>query len=244
MAAFQNLSTQRDFEEIDFKKFEYHFFNENLKHSLACNVLADASTDTDVLFFLNPDCVVSPLAISRLIKVLLGEKCSAVDAKQIPCIHPKYYDPHSGETNWVSGAALMVLAPTFKAVGGFDHLNFPMYVNDVDLSWRIKLTGGTLRHVPNAAVFHDKQLDDLANVIPTKTERIYSIHAGLCLQIKYGRRDLAEKLIESLPQGDPKIEELRESFDRYLLTVVPLEYDESLSHNIQFQEGDYGKRMF
>lgn len=55
--------------------------------------------------------------------------------------------------DWVSGACLMVRAVAFDAVGGFDESYF-MYVEDLDLCWRLARQGWTAAYVPSASVEH------------------------------------------------------------------------------------------
>ena len=53
----------------------------------------------------------------------------------------------------ISGTALLVRRDLFDAIGGFDERYF-MYVEDVDLSWRIRTAGGRIAVVPDAEVVH------------------------------------------------------------------------------------------
>jgi hypothetical protein len=47
---------------------------------------------------------------------------------------PKYYDPVTLETSWISGACFVLKRSVFEETGGFDESVF-MYGEDVDLSW-------------------------------------------------------------------------------------------------------------
>jgi GT2 family glycosyltransferase len=58
-----------------------------------------------------------------------------------------------GSPLYVPGCALMIRAEVFRAVGGFDP-RFFMFVEDVDLCWRVLLAGWDVRVVPKALVFH------------------------------------------------------------------------------------------
>ena len=51
------------------------------------------------------------------------------------------------------GCAYLVLRETFKKLGGFDE-NFFMYADELDLSWRIWLAGGTCMGFPGATLHH------------------------------------------------------------------------------------------
>ncbi len=54
---------------------------------------------------------------------------------------------------FATGAAMVIRASTFAAVGGFDE-RFFMFYEDVDLGWRLNLLGHRVRYVPSSVVFH------------------------------------------------------------------------------------------
>lgn len=57
------------------------------------------------------------------------------------------------DAEWLSGCALMVRREAFEQVQGFDP-GFFLYVEDVDLSVRLRAAGWRLRYVPDVAVVH------------------------------------------------------------------------------------------
>jgi len=59
----------------------------------------------------------------------------------------------AGEVDWVSGACLMVRRSAFVAAGGFDEAYF-MYVEDVDLCWRLRQQGWRVGYEPAGRVVH------------------------------------------------------------------------------------------
>lgn len=65
----------------------------------------------------------------------------------------------SGEppVDWVSGACFVVRRCAFESVGGFDEGYF-MYVEDLDLCWRLRKAGWEIRYVPSARAVHDQGL--------------------------------------------------------------------------------------
>jgi N-acetylglucosaminyl-diphospho-decaprenol L-rhamnosyltransferase len=61
----------------------------------------------------------------------------------------------SREADWVSGAFFVVRRDAFEAVGGFDEDYF-MYVEDVDLCWRLRRAGWKVWYEPSAQVVHEQ----------------------------------------------------------------------------------------
>ncbi len=59
----------------------------------------------------------------------------------------------SGPVDWVSGTCMLVRRTAFDAVGGFDEAYF-MYVEDVDLCWRLWRAGWRVGYEPSARVTH------------------------------------------------------------------------------------------
>jgi N-acetylglucosaminyl-diphospho-decaprenol L-rhamnosyltransferase len=55
--------------------------------------------------------------------------------------------------DWISGACLLVRRQAWDAVGGFDPSYF-MYMEDVDLCWRLGRAGWRIGYEPGAAVVH------------------------------------------------------------------------------------------
>jgi N-acetylglucosaminyl-diphospho-decaprenol L-rhamnosyltransferase len=58
-----------------------------------------------------------------------------------------------GDVDWVSGTCMLVRRSAFVAVGGFDESYF-MYVEDVDLCWRLWQAGWRVGYEPGARVVH------------------------------------------------------------------------------------------
>lgn len=54
---------------------------------------------------------------------------------------------------WASGAALMVRTDIYKKVGGLDE-NFFAHMEEIDLCWRILLSGYEIMSVPESVVYH------------------------------------------------------------------------------------------
>jgi N-acetylglucosaminyl-diphospho-decaprenol L-rhamnosyltransferase len=59
----------------------------------------------------------------------------------------------STEVDWVSGAAMLLRREAMERVGGFDETYF-MYVEDVDICWRLGEAGYRVIYDPAARLIH------------------------------------------------------------------------------------------
>jgi GT2 family glycosyltransferase len=136
------------------------------------------------LFVLNPDCVLEPGALDKLLaRAAPDDAAAAWEMRQIPYEHPKIYDPVTLETVWVSGAATLFRRRDFDAAGGFDE-RFFLYGEDVDLSWRLRARGRKLRYVASAAVVHETY----SRPEEVKPQQAFgAVYAGLAIRTRYGR---------------------------------------------------------
>ena len=170
--------------------------NRMLKNSATAYVLA-----------LNQDAIPEVDALAELWKCASHDdvKVAAWEMRQIPFEHPKAYDPVSLDTEWVSGAAVLLRASAMREVGGFEPRIF-MYGEDVDLSWRLRCAGYRLRYVARAAVVHHTYSKP-HEVKPLQA--LEGIYVNLCLRARYaGRRQIAQGLSTAvaemmLPQSFP-----------------------------------------
>ena len=223
---------------------DYRWFGQNLGHSAGCNELAAGAVE-DALLLLNPDTYAAPTMLIELLGALRDPGVVAVDARQIPCEHAKFYDPVSGEQSWASGACMLVRTSWYQDVDGFDAGTFPSYVNDVDLSWRLRVGGGRIVHRPRAVVFHDKRLTRAGGVQPTATELHDGALGGLLLATKFGRPELARQTAAAIEahgmseqqRAVRRFEQLRRQ-DR-----LPESYPGG-AEVAEFVGGDYGPRRF
>ncbi|HZD67249.1 MAG TPA: glycosyltransferase family 2 protein [Acidimicrobiales bacterium] len=168
-------------------------FGANLGSAGGHNALFALAPAPDLALVLNPDALLSPQCLVGLVRALEDPAVGIVEPRQIPLEHPKAYDPATGETSWAAGTCLVVRRAVIEATGGFDADTFFLYGDDVDLSWRARLAGWGIRHVPWAVVHHDKRLDAEGRQRTTDVEERYSAEAALLLPWKYGRPDLLEE---------------------------------------------------
>jgi GT2 family glycosyltransferase len=155
--------------------------DENAGFPAACNQGAAEATG-DLLVFLNPDAVVAPGwrdAIERPARdgSGLGAWQALVTAEGGKVINTRggvlhftgiawaggAGEPVSAadatvEPGFVSGACLAILRAEFERLGGFAG-DFFLYHEDVDLSLRVQLAGGTLGVAADARVDHDYEFD-------------------------------------------------------------------------------------
>jgi GT2 family glycosyltransferase len=54
---------------------------------------------------------------------------------------------------WATGAAMAVRREAFEQEGGFDEA-FVMHMEEIDLCWRMRRHGGSIRVIPESTVFH------------------------------------------------------------------------------------------
>jgi GT2 family glycosyltransferase len=172
-------------------RFSHEHFGVNLGSGGGSNRLMQ-STDADLVWILNPDTYPAPDALVRLLAAIAPDDVAAVDARQLPIEHPKGFDPRSGEAAWVSGACMVVRRSAALAVDGFDAHFFPMYCDDVDFSWRLRLAGWKVCHAPLASVYHDKRLDENGRPTASDFEHGSGLLSRLFLAHRYGRPDVVD----------------------------------------------------
>lgn len=164
-------------------------------------------TSASHVLALNQDAIPEPGALATLWTYAESDDClvAAWEMRQIPFEHPKTYDAVSLDTEWVSGAAVLLRTSAMRETGGFEPRIF-MYGEDVDLSWRLRCAGYRLRYIARAAVVHHTYAD-AEQVKPLQA--LEGIYVNLCLRARYaGRRQIAQGLSMAfaemlLPQSFP-----------------------------------------
>ncbi|MCM3208244.1 glycosyltransferase family 2 protein [Paenibacillus illinoisensis] len=176
--------------EQEFNKHESYFKsvkliqNKKNKGFGIANNIAAAQGKSDYIFFLNVDTEVLEDSLFDASNVIQksDDDIAAWEFRQFPYEHPKYYDPISLSTSWISGAAFIIRRSVFNEVNGFDKKIF-MYAEDVDLSWRIRSKGYRLLYMPDCVIKHYSY--KVANELKPN-QFINSIINNLNLKVRYG----------------------------------------------------------
>jgi hypothetical protein len=190
----------------------YDFFDANLGSSGGNNRLG-ATGDEDLVLVLNPDTYPAPTMLSELLAVAADDRVGIAEARQLPLEHPKCYDLRRGDTGWASGCCMLLRRSLFRRLSGFDSEHFFLYCDDVDLSWRVRLAGLRVVHVPTAVVFHDKRIGDDAALLPTEAEHFYALLGRLMLARKYDRADVLAETVAAVTAGGTAAQ--REALEEY-----------------------------
>lgn len=166
-----------------FGSFSIRCENKNWGFGKANNIGFSAG-HSDIVCFLNIDTELFPDTITALeyeIEYSSG-RTALWEFRQFPYEHPKMYDILTGETTWSSGAAFAVRRYVFEDLHGFDEKIF-MYAEDVDLSWRIRTAGYTLKYVPRVKITHYSY--ESANEIKPN-QHVYGVINNLLLRYRFG----------------------------------------------------------
>ncbi|MGA3215094.1 MAG: glycosyltransferase family 2 protein [Acidimicrobiales bacterium] len=238
---------------------DYVAFMANVGHGAGQNLLAKRTSERrrpgdgkDVLILLNPDTYLSPDCLATLVAALEPESVGIAEARQIPLEHPKAFDPVTGDTPWASGCLMALRSSVFEALGGFD-ASFFLHGDDVDLSWRARLSGLRVRHVPRAAVFHDKRPTETGFPPPGDQEEFQAALARLLLAHRAERRDVIAGSLNWLDvHGSAHQREAGREFMRRLAEgALPTTYREALGVSPEavasvacFHEGEYAEHRF
>ena len=148
---------------------------------------------------LNPDGYLLPGSLERAHSFLTHkQKAFLCEINTEPIAHPKWYHPITGLTDWVSGVAFFIDEAAFNLLEGFDN-NFPMYCEDVDLSFRAYGCGVGLYVTPFFGFYHDTT-DRIYGKTQNSWRSVKSLIGEWYLCLKWGNlvrgRDL-EKLMLS-----------------------------------------------
>ncbi len=160
------------------------------------------SSGSDIYIGLNPDGFLLPSILHRVLEFIRSKPSGILlELNSFPLPHPKWFDPHTGETDWASGAAFAIDRLGYSKTKGFDPL-FPMYCEDVDLSFRFRVSGLGVFVTPFSAFFHDivprrYQIDD--------PRVIRSMIGEWCLCTKWGISGRAERIRKEIIERDNSV---------------------------------------
>jgi GT2 family glycosyltransferase len=139
--------------------------------------------DFPYFFLLNQDGQISKDCLKELNNFLINfPDTGMLEARQTPKEHPKYFDPETYETSWCSGGGVLISKKALGKSGFFDH-NFFLYCEDVDLSWRIWLSGFSCRICPKATYYH--QTEELDEGKDHSVRYYYSFRNTFYMHFKY-----------------------------------------------------------
>jgi GT2 family glycosyltransferase len=150
-------------------------------------------SEREYLVILNPDTMVGENSIEKLVKPLLKKDITVTipqallyDSSRInTCGNIEHFTGlsftrglggsknecvASGFVNGLSGVCFAIRRDDFMELGGFDQ-NFFLYMEDVDLSWRIISSGLKILYIPQAVIYHDY-------VLEVPPEKIYHLEKG------------------------------------------------------------------
>lgn len=139
------------------------------------NAAGVAEAAGDVLVFLNNDMKVEPTLVSRLVDALdehtacAGARVMNWDGSRIDFVRgtssfeARGFQEHFGqayapgtalaESFFPNGGAFAVTRRAYEECGGFDPALFAYY-DDIDLGWRLRMTGHGIRTVADAVAYH------------------------------------------------------------------------------------------
>lgn len=134
----------------------------------------------------NPDIQFENHTLTKLLETALcgSENDACWESRQKPYEHPKLYDPITLETNWCSHACVLLRRSAMASIGGYDERIF-LYGEDVEVSYRLREAGYTLRYVPSSTVWHFTY-DSAGQIKPA--QYIGSILGNFYLRTRYGTR--------------------------------------------------------
>lgn len=193
-------------------EFEYNFFEFNSGTAKGHNIMAKNS-DADLLMIMNPDVILEPRCLCRLIAAISAQDIGIVEARQTPLEHAKEYNEKTGETEWASTACTIIKMSVYNQVEGFDQETFFLYCDDLDFSWRVRLAGYKIIYVPSAIVYHAKRLSIDGRWEPSGAEIYYSAEAAMLLAYKWSNLERANYLCRRfLSNGNPSEKKAAEEF--------------------------------
>jgi GT2 family glycosyltransferase len=134
---------------------------ENIGFGCAHNVVfrsIEEEIQGDFSFLIvNPDGRLHPKAFIELGRSLDSRgDMSILELVHMPLQHPKYFNLSTFETDWFSGAAVLIPSRVYRELNGFDE-NLFLYCEDVDLSIRARYAKYKIYTIPTAIFWHQSR---------------------------------------------------------------------------------------
>jgi len=169
----------------------------NIGFGKAMNILMEAAfrDGADVFVTANPDGAFHHQTLAKMTAMHRSSRNALIEARQFPEEHPKVYDTVTLDTPWGSGCCLLVPKIIYETIGGFDD-NFFLYMEDVDLSWRARLAGFSVKVCPDAFFFHH-----VLNREPNPKVLEYMYLSARYLAFKWGNHLFRKKCEDQLVQA-------------------------------------------
>lgn len=218
-ASAEPILTQEQIEKFnktfgEYLKVTYTFFGFNSGTSKGQNIMFK-DCNTDYFMAYNPDVIVCADYFIEMLKPFSRiENVGMVEAKQSPLEHPKEFDSKNGIEPWGAMACVIIPTAVYRELGGLDEDNFFLYCDDVDFSWRVRLSGYKVVYQSRAFVYHSKHVDNNGHVVPTNAELYYSAEAFLFMCHKWSNPSLLRKLIAIYENGTSHQKKALEEFYR------------------------------
>jgi len=156
-------------------------------------------SEREYLVIMNPDTMVEKESIEKMINPLLNENITVTIPKVLlynsskinTCGNIEHFTGlsftrglggskddciSSNFVNGLSGVCFAIRRVDFLKLGGFDQ-NFFLYMEDVDLSWKIISAGLKILYIPQAVIYHDY-------VLEVPPEKIYHLEKGRYIILK------------------------------------------------------------
>lgn len=221
----------------------HEWFDANLGSARGHNRLLESSK-ADYVLVMNPDVRLAPDCLVELIRTFDDPGVGMAEAKQLPLEHPKSFQPN-GETSWAATACALFPQALMESLNGFDADTFFLYCDDVDMSWRIRLSGKKVIYQPSALVFHDKRLGKGGAWQVGAAEKYYSAEAALLLAYKYSREDVLRRIVADFSAAtEPEYGKALADFDkRKRENRLPEQIDPD-GKVAQFIDGAYSTHRF
>jgi len=208
---------------------------ENIGFGAGHNMLFKVrSIQSKAYICLNPDALLHPSCLSNLCQFAQNHNwCGLFEGMQEPVMQPKFYDRTSGETEWCCGACLLIPTDIFAQLQGFD-LNFFMYCEDVDLSWRARAQNISCYLCEDALFYH---------YVGDRTDRVeMAYYSQYLLALKWGNSqyqlESANRLMAVSPDNAPMQIKSLES-------ILPMPAEDKLRVRPNFDHGDvYAERLW